>query len=159
MLDPLLRPLVLRHDAFGRLTLSDGSGRNFLGVIPARLFPLSMPNHWVSLADSAGVELICIENLETLDEGSRIALERELAARDFLPVITRIVHVSGMSVPCEWRVETDRGATTFVLSAEEDIRRIGPDRILIVDSHRMRYLVPDVNALDSLGRDWLEWYV
>jgi len=159
MIEPLPTPLQLRHDSFGRLVLTDGSGRHYLGIIPARLFPLSIPDQWVSLGDASGQELVLLEKLQTLDAESRHALDSELAARDFLPVITRIVHVSGMTVPCEWQVETDRGPTRFVLSAEEDIRRIGPHRVLIVDSNRLRYLVPSVEDLDASGRDWMEWYV
>ena len=51
-------------------------------------------------------------------------LEEELALRDFVPEITRIHSVSSFGTPSTWEVETDRGATSFVLKGEEDIRRL-----------------------------------
>ena len=61
--------------------------------------------------------------------------------------------------PCEWEVETDRGRTTFVLKAEEDVRRLGPNQALILDSTGIRYLIADLNHLDAYSTTTLERYV
>ena len=46
-------------------------------------------------------------------------------------------------------VETDRGATSFLLESEDDVRKLGPHRVMIADSNGIRYTIPDVRKLDS----------
>jgi hypothetical protein len=86
-------------------------------------------------------------------------LQEELSRREFLPVIQRIVRVSGNSEPCEWEVETDRGPTRFVLESEDHVRRLERNKVAIKDSHGIRYVVKDVDALDKKSRRIIEWYV
>ena len=43
-----------------------------------------------------------------------------------MPEIRRITGVSGYATPCTWHVETNKGNTSFILKAEEDIRRLAP---------------------------------
>jgi hypothetical protein len=67
--------------------------------------------------------------------------------------------VSGNSEPCEWKVETDRGNTSFILNDEKDVRRLGDQQVLVVDSFGIRYMIPDRNKLDSYSKRVVEWYV
>jgi hypothetical protein len=89
----------------------------------------------------------------------RAVLNDELSRSRFIPVIERIVHVSGNTEPCEWRVETDRGTTQFVLKSEDDVRRLGAEQILILDARGQRYYIPDLRQLDPKNRRIVEWYV
>jgi Domain of unknown function (DUF1854) len=75
-------------------------------------------------------------------------------------VIQRIAAVSGFSTPCTWTVDTDRGRTEFVLRGDEDIRRIGSARaLLIADAHGINYLVPDHFALDAHSKRLLDRFL
>jgi uncharacterized protein DUF1854 len=148
----------LTYDPWERLVLIDAQGRRHVGVEPIRSFPLSDPSQWISLCDAEGREIVCLEDLTVLPPRVREVLEEELKRREFMPRIYRLVGVSG-TAPSEWQVETDRGATTFLLKSEEDIRRIGAERILIVDAFGCRYLVADIRALDSASRRMLERYL
>ena len=74
-------------------------------------------------------------------------------------MIQRIVRVSSILEPCEWLVETDRGRTSFVLKSEDDVRHLGPNQALILDSAGIRYLLADIKGLDSASRRVLERYV
>lgn len=77
-----------------------------------------------------------------------------------MPVIQRIAAVSGFSTPCIWTVDTDRGRTEFVLRGDEDIRRIGSARaLLIADAHGINYLVPDQLALDAYSKRVLDRFL
>jgi hypothetical protein len=152
-------PFSLSRDPFGELVLVDGQGVRHASVTPIPLFPISDPDHWVSLRASGGQELACIEDVRALPPQMRDLLQEELAHREFVPVIERIVRVSGNSEPCEWQVETDRGPTSFVLKSEDDVRRIGDQQILILDAHGTRYHIPDLSALDLKSRRIVEWYV
>ncbi|NBW26048.1 MAG: DUF1854 domain-containing protein, partial [Betaproteobacteria bacterium] len=64
------------------------------------------------------------------------------------------------STPCTWTVDTDRGRTEFVLRGDEDIRRIGSARaLLIADAHGIHYLVPDQFALDAHSKRVLDRFL
>jgi hypothetical protein len=67
--------------------------------------------------------------------------------------------VSTGTDPSEWHVTTDRGATRFLVKSEEDIRRLGTARVLIIDDHGVRYSIPDIAHLDAASRRLLERYL
>jgi hypothetical protein len=152
-------PFGLLHDAWGQLVLIDAEGKRHEGVVPIRGFPISDPEHWVSICDSAGRELVCIDKLSNLAPQVRSVLDEDLARREFVPVIRRILKTTGDTEPCEWDVETDRGPTRFVLNSEDDVRRLGPYSGMIIDSHGIRYLISDMRTLDAASRRIVETYL
>ena len=83
----------------------------------------------------------------------------ELAGREFMPVISRIVSVSSYATPSTWRVVTDHGETDLVLKGEEDIRRLAPPALLIADTHGIHYLIRDRGALDAPSRKILDRFL
>ena len=151
--------LQLTCNPLGQLCATDGEGTSYIDVRPVRLFPLSLPNEWIALFNSSGREIACIENLYELSASSREVLEQDLGRREFVPKIQKILWVSGNSEPCEWKVETDRGNTSFILKDEKDVRRLGEDSVLILDSHGIRYLIAKRHSLDAFSRRVIEWYV
>ncbi len=76
-----------------------------------------------------------------------------------MPRIQRIDAVSTFATPSTWTVDTDRGATQLVLKAEEDIRRLGNGRLLIIDSRGIQFIVPDQFALDRASRRLLNRFL
>jgi hypothetical protein len=153
------RGFGLTHDAWGRLVLIDSEGRRFVGVDPVRAFPITHPTRWVSICDAEGHEILTIASLDDLAPALRQTIENELALREFIPVIQRIDRISADAFPSDWDVATDRGATRFTVENEEDIRRLGPSRVMITDARRLRYQVPDVAALDAKSRRLLERFL
>ncbi|MEO6352656.1 MAG: DUF1854 domain-containing protein [Burkholderiaceae bacterium] len=150
----------LERNAFGQLVFSiPGENRSEAGVVPVRAFPIAAPESGIAIVSSDGRELAWIEQLIDLPERVRTLLEQELASREFLPQILQIQHVSAFATPSTWQVDTDRGATSFVLKGEEDIRRIGQDRLIIADNHGVQYLVRDLNALDYGSRKLLDRFL
>jgi len=149
----------LSHDAWGRLVLIDSGGQRHVDVQPVRGFPLSAPSHWISICDPRGGELVCIGSLSDLPEATRAVLETDLAKREFVPLIKRILGVSTEAEPSEWHVETDRGTTRFLLNTHDDIRRLGTFSALIVDAFGTRYHVQDTRQLDHASRQILERYL
>ena len=81
-----------------------------------------------------------------------------MSRREFVPIIERIASVSADVDPSQWCVETDRGETTFLLDSEDDVRRLGAYKALFIDTHGIRYLIPDTRALDYASRRILERY-
>jgi hypothetical protein len=152
-------PFALHHDAWGRLILTDADGRQHVGVEPVRAFPITDPRHGIALCDADGHELLWIDDLDTLPPTLCRFLEEDLARREFVPVVRRIVRISAPVEPSEWEVDTDRGRTRFVLNSEDDVRRLGDHRALLVDAHGIHYLIPDLRALDTTSRRLLERYL
>ena len=152
-------PFQIERDAWGRLVLTDADGARFVGVLVGHAFPFTDPDRWISIRDAQGQELTLIDNPASLPDAVWRLMAEELKRREFVPAVRRIVRVVGETDPCEWFVETDRGATRFLLNSEEDVRRLGPYRRLIVDSHGIRYLVPDMRELDAASRKILERYL
>lgn len=163
--EPLFEPvfdcnsLSLALDSLGKLCGQDAAGERVAGIVPLRLFPLSDPDHWISLVDSNQRELCVIPDVAALPAETANCLRQELARREFVPIISRIVWVSGNSEPCEWKVETDRGPAEFILQHERDIRRLGQKGILIIDAHGIRYMIQDDKQMDAYSRRIIDWYV
>ncbi len=145
-----------RIDDWGRLVLTTEGGRSYPGVDPVRAFPISDPGSWISFTDDQGREVFCLQSLDGLAPEARAFLERELSLRELIPVILRVVRISGESTPCDWEVESDHGQTRFTLDSEDDVRRLGPHRVMIVDSRKLRYQIPDARNLDGHSRRLLD---
>jgi hypothetical protein len=137
----------------------DHQGRSFEPVQAIPLFPVSQPDGWISLVSSSGEELALFESLEALPPETADPLREELALRQWVPRIQRVVSVSGTSEPCEWVVETDRGRTQFVLTSEENIRRLSDHTVQITASSGAKFRVEDTKQLDPRSRRFIEWYV
>lgn len=149
----------LSRNGFGRLVLRTADGQTHEGVVAVRAFPIAAPDEGISLVGSEGHELVWIERLHELAEPLRQLVSEELARREFVPVIARLVSVSTFATPSHWRVQTDRGETQFILRGEEDIRRIGHGKLLVSDSHGLQYLIPDLHALDAHSRKLLDRFL
>ena len=152
-------PFGITRDAYGRLVVTDADGTQHVGVTPVRAFPISSPDAGLSLVNEAGREICWIERLDDLPTAEQELLREELAGREFVPEIRRIVAVSGFSCPCTWQVQTDRGATELVLKAEEDIRRLSRTRLLIADAYGVQFLVRDISGLDRQSRRFLDRFL
>jgi hypothetical protein len=101
-----------------------------------------------------------VDLLSDLPASYQSLIEDELAHREFMPELHRIVSVSSFSTPSTWTVETDRGRTAFVLRGDEDIRRIGTGHsLLVADAHGIHYLVPDQKALDAHSKRILDRFL
>ncbi len=130
------------------------------GVEPVRAFPISTPDGFLSICDAEGHVLIRIDSLADLPAEVRMLIETELSRREFVPVVLCIESVFTESDPSEWRVVTDRGPTTFLMEdSDNDVRRLGPCRIMLVDTHGIRYLIPDTRRLNAASRRILDRYL
>lgn len=150
--------IELHINEAGHLALIDATGAKHENVRPLRLFPLTDPEHWIAIQDAKGHELACIEDPAVLPEPYRQALQAALAKRVFVPVIHAIHHITRANNGYDWHVATDRGLTTFRIETDESIQTLGGTRLVIIDNHNTRYLIPDLRALDRDSRRKLERY-
>jgi hypothetical protein len=149
---------MLTRNAAGRLVLTEQTGRVHEGVEPVRAFPLSDTDRLISILDSHGRELTCVVDLTDLADETAAILRQELTEREFLPRIERIVHVKRHKEPHEWDVVTDRGRVQFLLR-DDDIRRLGPTKAILVDAHGVRFYIPDSREMDPKSRRILSQYL
>ncbi len=159
---PLARPDAagrFHRDDQGRLVLRYPDGQHHAGVLPVRAFPLAAPDEGISIVGPDGHERLWIDRLSELDPADREVLERELADRELMPRILRLVSVSTFSTPSVWTLETDRGRTTLVLKGEEDIRRLPGGDLLIADSHGLHFRMTAPAGLDRESRRLLERFL
>lgn len=149
----------LHRDSHGRLTFTDEGGDVHVGVLPVQAFPIDAPGEQISLVSSDGHELVFITALSELDADARALVQEEIAQREFLPVIERLLSVTTFSTPSSWQVQTDRGLNVLVLKGEEDIRRLKGSGLLITDSHGVTYRIHDIRALDRGSRKLLDRFL
>ena len=148
----------LHRDQFGRLIFTSRDGEK-QEALPVRAFPIGAPDEGIALVDPHGHELAWIERLDELPAELRQLVDSELASREFMPVIERIVDVSSFATPSTWTVVTNRGETKLILKGEEDIRRLTPPALLIADSNGIQFLIRDRQALDAHSRKILDRFL
>ena len=148
----------LHRDSFGKLIFTGSDGETH-EAMPVRAFPIGAPDNGIALVDPHGHELAWIETLNELDAERRQLVESELASREFMPVIERIIDVSSYATPSTWTIVTNRGETKLILKGEEDIRRLAPPALLIADSNGIQYLIRDRGALDAHSRKILDRFL
>ena len=152
-------PFNLRRDSFGKLVFTGDDGVDINGVIPVRAFPIQAPTRGISLVRDGGKEVAWIDDLATAPAQVRDLVTEELEGREFIPEIQHIASVSSFATPCTWTVQTDRGATSFVLKVDEDIRRVGEASLLIADNHGINFLVRDMFKIDKHSRKILDRFL
>jgi hypothetical protein len=155
----MLRGFKLERDGRQRLVLTGADGERYENVEPVRAFPLSDPRRAISICSSDGREILEIDSLDDLDAATRASLERELAHREFIPVILRILNTPTQTEPATWQVETDRGITTFDVDSEDNVHRGDPHEVSLVDTHGIRYVIPDTRKLDHHSRRVLDRFL
>lgn len=152
--------LDLSRNAHGRLCLRTVDGQWHEGITPVRAFPIAAPLEGISLIGADGKEVHWVAHLAQVPAQARQLLEEDLAVREFVPVIERIVSVDSISVPSTWQLETDRGPATLVLKAEEDIRKLqGRRHLLILGRDGVQYRITDTQALDRSSQKLLERFL
>ena len=150
------KPHQLERDSLGRLVFVDSGGTRHIGVHPVRAFPITAPGAGIGIMDQSGKELFWYPDVAVITEAELGLIEEELAAREFMPVIEKITHVSTFTTPSIWDIETDRGPTRIRLKGEEDIRRIAGNTLLIADSNGMQFLIKDATQLDKVSKKLLD---
>jgi hypothetical protein len=129
---------------------------------PVRLqqcFPWSAPHEFLSLRDSGDRELALVERPSALDESSRCALERALAAAGFVFDVTRVVSIDEEVEIRHWTVETTSGRRAFQTHLDDWPRVLPDGALLIRDVAGDLYRLSAPAALDRHSRELLWAFV
>lgn len=139
----------------GHVDFIDGAGKVFADVDVLRAFPVTAPQGPVAIVSADGDELAWLDSLEEVPEPLRASIVDELATREFLPFIERIVAISDDDPPA-WSVVTDRGQRRFILATIDDIDRLPDGSAFVVDATGVRYRIANIAALDPTSLRLLE---
>ena len=148
----------LHRDSFGKLIFTGSDGETHEAV-PVRAYPIGAPDNGIALVDPHGHELAWIDTLAELPAELRQLVESELASREFMPVIERIIDVSSYATLSTWTIVTNRGETKLILKGEEDIRRLAAPALLIANSNGIQFLIRDRGSLDAHSRKILDRFL
>lgn len=154
-----MKDLKLSRNRAAQLVYTDDSGQAHPNVSVVRAYPISAPDAGVSLLGEDGHELLWIPDVQELEPGSRALLDDALAAREFMPRISRILAVDSYATPSTWSVETDRGRTELILKAEDHIRRLSHTTLLVTDSQGISFLIANSASLDKHSRRLLDRFL
>lgn len=149
----------LVRDSFGRLVFTGADGVAHAGAVPVRAFPISAPDKGLAIMSADGHELAWVDEPSRLPEPVAALIAEELSRREFMPEIRAILSVSSFITPSTWQVDTDRGATSFVLGGEEHIRRLAGGMLLVSDNHGLHFLIRDPKGLDRASRKILDRFL
>lgn len=150
---------TLKRDSYGQLVLTTKNGENHAGVVPVRAFPIAAPDEGIALVNSEGHEVGWVERIADLPPAIAQLVEEELASREFVPEIERILDVSSFACPSTWQVATNRGQSSLILKGEEDIRRLSQSRLMIADTNGIEFLIRDIGTLDRHSRKLLDRFL
>jgi hypothetical protein len=154
-----MNPFDLHRDAFGRWVLVLADGTRYSPVMALRAYPVTAPDQGVALMDADGHEVHWVPDLNALPTDLQALLREAVDEREFLPQILRLDTVSSLVTPSTWSVQTDRGATQFMLKGEEDIRRLTGTVLLINDANGVQYMIRDLAAMDKHSRKLLDRFL
>ena len=149
----------LQRDAWGLWCLKLADGSEHVPVTVVRANPVTAPEEGVAVMDAEGHELWWCDRLSDQPEVLAKALREALREREFLPEILRLISVNSFATPSEWLVDTHRGQTRLILKAEEDIRRLNRDVLLLSDSHGVQYLIREPQRWDRHARRLLDRFM
>ena len=150
---------TLSRDAYGQLVLTAKNGEMHAGIVPVRAFPIAAPDDGIALINAEGHEVGWTDRLADLPPAIGQLIEEELASREFVPEIEKILDVSSFACPSTWQVVTNRGSAAVLLKGEEDIRRLGGGALMITSSQGLPFRVADWRALDRGSRRLLERFL
>lgn len=145
----------LHQSGHGRLRFVAADGTIHDNVDVLRAFPVTAPEGPVAIVAVDGTELAWVASLAAAAEPLRSTLERELAQREFLPIIERIEAVSD-GEPADWSVVTDRGRRRFKVANADDVARGADDSALVTDTDGIRYRIPSLSRLAPRERNLID---
>lgn len=140
-----------------RLQMQQDGEEAWCDVSLARLFALSEPERWISVLEKEGKEIGVLLALRELSPESLRAAREELHQRYLVPQILQVLACRDRFDMVEWTVQTDRGQVTFLTrNLREKVQRPLSRHLILTDVEDTRYDIPDVEALNTGSRRWLD---
>nr|WP_275444511.1 DUF1854 domain-containing protein [Paenibacillus sp. ACRRX] len=131
-------------------------GRAYDELILYRTFPVTDPDHYVSVRDGNGIELGIIVEPQELDEESRFELAKEMRLRYFMPHVTCIQSVRYIHEMWIWQLVTDAGPLRLIMpNLHEHMQMHGASRLLLTDAQGRQCEIANMDELGPSSKKWL----
>ena len=135
-------------------------GQHYKELKVARMFPVSLPDAYITVSDSSGKELGIILDLAKFEKSQSAVLEQALDHAYFMPKIRKVYSVTERFHVVSWDVMTDRGRRRFEMTVSTDqIIHLGPDRLVLHDIDHNRYEIESISALDPESRTTIDPHI
>ncbi len=134
-------------------------GEREVEVFLKQCFPWSNPGEFLSLRDKDDNEVCLIENLNDLDQESRLLIEEELAFSQFVLHIEKIEKIDEDVELRSFRVHTSQGLRVFQTKLEDWPVPLANGTILIEDLAGDLFRIDNWKNLDSHSQKELSPYV
>jgi hypothetical protein len=136
----------------------------YRGVTAVMLFPISHPDRWISLrhTDEADKEkeIGIIESLADFDESNQELVHQALAKHYHECVVTGVLSIKHKFGQLFFKVQTATGIKEFVTPWRSDrAEDYGLNGKVILDALNNRYLIPDMEQLNSKERRLVSTYI
>ena len=147
------------RNAEGRVVMASGGETRVVGNVMSA-FPLTSAGRMVSVRDQEGQELGLLDDVHGLDPDSREIVREELERSYFMPRVKDILDIKEELNVVTWEVVTNRGPRTFdVRHVRQNVRRMGPRRLVIKDVDGNRYEIRDWMNLPPLAQRLIQIYL
>lgn len=134
----------------GFLSLRLEGRKRFKRVHLYRLFPLSLPDSFISVRDEKEKEIGIIASLDSFPGGIVRMFREELDRRYFSPVIENLISIKEEFGYTYWDAETNAGLCRFtVKSGGNNVLQVSEDTILIIDVDGNRFTFPEFEQANS----------
>ena len=148
------------------LTQPSGKVEFFERIVPVRAFPISSPDHFISIREpdsqlsGRGAELGMIEDLAAFPAEMADLIIDELGRRYFTPAITRIHSFREKFGYCYWDVTTSAGRVEFIMNnPTSNIRTLEDGRVFMYDIDGNCFTIDDPRKLDKHSYKKVEIYL
>jgi hypothetical protein len=148
--------LSLEIDESGQLFVVDDTP---VAVRVRQCFPWSEPHRHLSLRDASDREIALVGDPASLDDTSRMAIERALAIAGFVLEVVRVVEIDEEVEIRQWSVETTSGPRSFQTHLDDWPRVLPDGGLLMRDVAGDLYKLGAPKTLDRKTRDLLWAFV
>lgn len=139
------------------------NGRDYPRIHPARCFPFTSPDEYISLREGTGNqsrEIGMLRYINSLGEETAKIIKEQLDMIYFMPVIEHIKSIREEYGYSYWDTVTDRGEIRFTVTmGGNSIIKLSDVRLIITDLDGNRFEIPDTERLSGRELKMLDLYL
>ena len=125
-----------------------------------RTYPYSLTDEYICVHDLDDNEIGIIRDLKELDTNSKESAEKELKNRYYCPTVTAVKSVKERMGHFYFQTVVDGKEKNFtVRDITRNMRFASDDTLLIFDMDGNRYMIPEVEKIESKSKRLLEPYL
>ena len=139
------------------------NGKDYPRIHPARCFPFTSPDEYISLREGTGnqsKEIGMLRYINSLGEETAKIIKEQLDMIYFMPVIEHIKSIREEYGYSYWDTVTDRGEIRFTVTmGGNSIIKLSDVRLIITDLDGNRFEIPDTESLSGRELKMLDLYL